>query len=164
MRVCVRVRSRVQNVQSFDVYVSGKYEAFPSHSLRQFGPLSHYSLFRVLIDVWRKSFASHIQMIMWLWSKHLPNNHHNDTVCNSNTHVSTKYMRLNTSFVHTAHTSMRMLPSANNTNVTQILRLHSTHNTHSMFYNVSFRICIPFHTQHKRTQGNPTTTRKKSNG
>lgn len=48
----------------------------------------------------------HIQMIMWLWSKHLPNNHHNDTVCNSNIYDFNKYMRSNTirtQYTHYAH-------------------------------------------------------------
>lgn len=108
------------------------------------------ALFRVLIDVWRKSFMPHIQMIMLLWSKHLPNNHHNDTVCNSNIHVFIAYMRLNiirTHTQHTAHTLKRMLSSANNTIVTKILHLQ---HTHTIFYDVSS--CIPFHTQYKRTK------------
>lgn len=93
----------------------------------------------VLIDGWRKVVMFHIQMFMWLWSKHLPNNHHNDTVCNSNIHGSNEYMRLNiicTQNTHAprAHTSMRMVPLANNTMETKCYILqHTSTMLHEMF-------------------------------
>lgn len=139
MRVCVCQIARMK----FSEYVASLFISL-SHSEPT---VSHRSLFRWLIDVLRKSFVPHIPMIMWLWSKHLPNNHHNDTVCNSNIHVSTfhsEYMRSNIIRTHTSHTWMRMLPSANNTIVTKILRSQHTYHAARCFF---LHLCSK--TQHK---------------